>query len=82
MPKTKIGNWRDGECYYVDAADAGKVALLAGPFQTHQQALDIYEQARELALNYGDPRAWFYSYGTCKMPDGKRLGLLNSKLGL
>ena len=78
----KIGNWRDGECYYADCVDAGKVALLAGPFRTHQEALDILDRATDLAMDYGDPKAVFYAYGTCKMPNGKRLGLLNEKLGL
>jgi len=81
MATTKIGNFRDNPCYYVNCADAGRVALLAGPFITHQEAIDLLDKVRDLAHEV-DGRAWFYAYGTCKTENGKRIGLLNQKLGL
>ena len=77
-----LGNWTVGECFYVSVVDAGRYQLLAGPFKTHQDALDMVDAARDAALNYGDPKAWFYAYGTVKMVNGHRSGILNGKLGI
>lgn len=78
----KRGNWTDNPCYYVDAVDGNRLALLAGPFQTLPEAQTLVDKCNKLAQDYGDPRAWFYAYGTCKMPNGHREGLFNSQLGL
>ena len=78
----KRGNWTDGECYYVDVVDGPKVNLLAGPFRTHEEALKMVDPARDLALNYGDPKAWFYAYGTSKWANGYREGIFNKQLNI
>lgn len=76
------GNWTDGECFYVDAVDGKRFVLLAGPFQTLKEAETRLDEARELAISSGDPKAWFYAYGCCKLPNGYREGKFNAKLGL
>ena len=76
------GNWTDKECFYVSVIDGNRYNLLAGPFKDHQSALDKVDEVKEVALNYGDPKAYFYAYGTCKVPNGYREGILNSKIGL
>ena len=38
--------------------------VLLGPFETHQEALDLVATARRLA-EIVDPRACWYAYGTC-----------------
>ena len=78
----KIGNWRDNPCYYVSVIDGDRFNLLAGAFRTHEQALEMVDAARNAALEYGDPKAWFYAYGTCKMENGYNSGILNKKLGI
>jgi len=78
----KRGNWTDNPCYYVSVRDGQKFAYLAGPFRKHQEALDMVDAATKAAQNYGDPKAWFYAYGTCKAPNGHREGLLNKALNL
>ena len=62
----KRGNWTDNECF-------------AGPFHTHQEALNQVEPAREIG-NKMDNRAWFCGWGTVKMKDGHREGKLNEQL--
>ncbi len=84
----KRGNWTDKPCYYVSVADviandgtARRVGLLAGPFKTHQQALDRVQEAREIG-EAADPWAHFYAFGTCKMKNGHTEGKLNSSIGI
>lgn len=52
--------------YYTSAIDGSRHALLTGPYDTHQQALDMVEPARDKAVEL-DPKAWFYAYGTCSI---------------
>jgi hypothetical protein len=78
----KRDDWRDGECFYVSCIDGPQFALLAGPFQTHEEALSWVDRANDEAQKYGDPKAWFYAYGTCKMAHGHKKGLLNFHLGI
>src|SRR5690606_6507174 len=53
--------------YYVSAVDAGRVALLAGPYvNDHAAALAMVEAARALAIELND-RAWWYAYGTVRV---------------
>jgi hypothetical protein len=78
---TKRGNWTDEECYYVSVVDGKRYNFLAGPFQTHQEALDRVDGARKIGQEM-DPKAWFYGFGTCKAPNGYREGLLNVQMGI
>lgn len=74
-------SWKDGECFYVDAVDGGRVALLAGPFRTLKAAEKHVERAKMLALNC-DLKAWFYAYGCSKWANGHRVGRFNKDLGI
>ena len=76
------GNWTNEECFYVDAVDGKRFVVLAGPFRTLPEAEARLDEARELAVNSGDPKAWFYLYGCCKRPNGYQEGKFNVKLGL
>lgn len=56
---------------------------LAGPFPTHQEALDMVDRAKALACEM-DPRGVWYAYGTCReiAPNTIYPGVLNEKLDL
>lgn len=72
---------RDDRRFYASAIrEGGDVALLLGPFQTHQDAIDAVDGARRAAEEV-DLRACWYSYGTVLMdaegrdfPDGRLNG--------
>jgi hypothetical protein len=53
--------------YYVSLRRAERTALLAGPFETHTEALALVDRAVALA-NDLDPRAWFDPFGTMSLP--------------
>lgn len=61
--------------YYVSAIDAGRTFLMAGPFDTHQDALENVENARLIADGL-DPRAWFMAWGTVRIEGSTKLGRL------
>ena len=66
--------------YYVSVVDGPRYALLAGPYETHQEALDKVDEARKAAYTM-DVKAVFYAYGTCKTPPGyDKPGVLNHLL--
>ena len=66
--------------YYVSVLNGSKRGLLAGPYKTHQEALDMVEPAKKLAQEV-DSWDWFYAFGTCKTPDGYAgQGVLNDLL--
>ena len=79
MTTTKIGSWIDNECYYVSVIDGKRWGLVLGPFREHQDALDMVDTARDIAVAL-DGATWFYAWGTCKMIDGKRDGVLNKHM--
>lgn len=71
-----------GTNYYVSVIDGPRFGLLAGPFRTHVEALELVERARKEAERV-DPRAVFYAFGTTAMhPDYRTPGKLNDPLGL
>ena len=78
---SKRGNWTDGPCFYVSIVDGPRFNVVAGPFRTHQSALDTVDRARDIG-NDRDPRSVFYGWGTVKMATGHREGSLNQQLGL
>jgi hypothetical protein len=53
--------------FYVSAIDGPKTYLVAGPYDTHQAALDRVEAVRTHADQH-DPRAHFMFWGTCSLP--------------
>lgn len=69
--------------YYVTMArDGVGVARLAGPFDTHNEALAHVDRAREEAEK-ADPRASFDSFGTAGVEsDNHKPGVLNARLGI
>lgn len=67
--------------YYVCAVDAGRVALVAGPFRYHRQARRFYRKAKDAAL-HADLWALFYRWGTCRTEHGRKAGVLNEQLGI
>ena len=79
-----IVDTRPGD-YYVSVIDGTRYALLAGPFTTHQEALNMVERTKDLAQTL-DSRAVFYGFGTCRtdtrIEGVPRLSILNAQLGL
>lgn len=72
----KLGGWIDNECYYVSCVDGNKLALLAGPFREHKDALSMVDKVKEKGQEL-DKKAIFYGFGTVKMANGYREGNLN-----
>jgi hypothetical protein len=71
-----------GTTYYVSVMDGPRFGLLAGPFQTHVEALEYVDCAKEEAHRV-DPRSVFYAFGTTAMkPEYRKPGTLNDFLGL
>lgn len=71
--------------YYVSVVDGKRHALLLGPFAHHVTALDAVDDVRRLAHEL-DPRAAWYAFGTCRLPDDDsvpvRAGSLNARFNL
>ena len=67
----------DGGGYYVSIWDRlsnaghGRLGLLAGPYDTHAEALAKVDAAKDLALEH-DAWASFYGYGTVRMKGSYR----------
>jgi hypothetical protein len=57
--------------YYVSAVDGPSWWRMAGPYNTHQEALADVERARSIAVKH-DGRAWFMGWGTIRDREGKR----------
>lgn len=71
-----------GTSYYVSVMDGPRFGLLAGPFQTHIEALEFVDRAKEEAYRV-DPRSVFYAFGTTAMkPEYRKPGKMNELLGL
>ncbi len=58
--------------FYVSAKDGKRHAVLLGPYETHQEALDDVQRGRDLACA-AQPGAWFYAFGTCSGPRSQPL---------
>ncbi|MBW2569699.1 MAG: hypothetical protein JRE47_10115 [Deltaproteobacteria bacterium] len=81
MRKFKRGNWTDENCFYVSVKDGNQFNIVAGPFKTHKQALDLVEPAIK-AGRILDPKSHFYAWGTVKMKNGHQEGILNKALNI
>lgn len=79
MPRHPLGTWADSPCFYVSVTDAGRFAVVAGPFRTHPAAVAALPVARRLGADV-DPRSAFYGWGTCKRENGYREGKLTEQL--
>ncbi len=71
------------KAFYVSMIDGKRYSLLAGPFATHQEALDRVGDAKRIAI---DLVSWavFYAFGTMSITGTKEkpIGKLNAHLGL
>lgn len=65
--------------YYVTVKDGARVALLAGPWDTHAQALAMVEPVRTKACEV-DPRGVFYAFGTGRLPNDDSVPIRAGKL--
>ncbi len=66
--------------YYVTLRDGPRTAWLAGPYETHREALDMVEPVYALALKI-DPYVWFMARGTSSIiSDNLPIGRLNKLL--
>ncbi|KKM99239.1 hypothetical protein LCGC14_1149780 [marine sediment metagenome] len=72
----KRGNWTDNHCFYVSVVDGNRYALLAGPFKTHKESLDMVDKVKDKGQEL-DRKGVFYAFGTVKMENGYREGSLN-----
>ena len=70
QPDTKPGP------YFVSAIDGTKKYLMAGPFDLHVEALAVVDKAKNISCDH-DPRAWFMSWGTCRIEGSQSIGALN-----
>lgn len=69
-----------GEGFYVTLRRGGRTAFLAGPFDTHAEALNIEQRTRDEACK-ADRDAHFDTIGTARV-HSRRPGVLNARLGL
>lgn len=69
--------------YYVSLRRGDRTALLAGPFETHTEALAMVTRAKDEAERV-DARAFWDAHGTCSLPRvaGNPAGKLNERLGV
>ena len=85
------GNYTDRPCWYASVQDAGRTALVLGPFATEMRCRewayrdgadggDTRKHARLLKAAECDPKSWFYAWGMTLMANGHRDGVLNRKL--
>ena len=68
--------------FYVTVRNDSRHGWLAGPFETHQEALDTVPAAKVLAMK-ADPMAHFYGFGSASLPrELEKLpkGVFNEKL--
>lgn len=65
--------------YYVSVMDGGRYGLLAGPYNTHEEALEMVPAVKELAQKV-DPYAVFYAFGTAAAHGYNKSGILNEML--
>lgn len=49
--------------YYVSVIDGARRGMAAGPYATHQEALDRVNDVK-MALELKKPEAWFWQFGT------------------
>ena len=55
--------------FYVSVVDVTRYRMLVGPFERYDDALSAVDSTRQRAVD-ADPKAWFYSFGTCSVPKG------------
>lgn len=68
--------------YYVSMIRDSRYALMAGPFATHEEALQMVDPVRKEASRH-DPFCDFDAFGTCSKPRdiNNKMGWLNVWIG-
>ena len=66
--------------YYVSCVDGGRFSLLYGPCDRHADALALVETVQRAAEKI-DSWACFYSFGTCRLENYSKPGVLNETIG-
>lgn len=61
--------------YYVSVIDGPRRALVAGPYETHAEALGAVPRMRDEGCKC-DPRAWWYAWGTARCEEDAGPGVL------
>ncbi|MBN8294565.1 hypothetical protein JI664_21510 [Rhodobacter sp. NTK016B] len=56
------------QAFYVSAIDGKRAARIAGPFDSHDEAIAHVEPVRNLAYDI-TPRSHWWSWGTCSLPE-------------
>lgn len=64
--------------YYVTAIDNNRSARIAGPYRTHEAALDAVDRVKNLAYDV-DPRAHWWAWGTMRSETDLGPGALGVK---
>lgn len=72
---------QESKMYYVTMIrDRVGVARLAGPYVTHEEALQLVDRVRNIAYDV-DPRSHWNAFGTCGVTAAEhKPGVLNDKL--
>ena len=63
--------------YYVSMIDGARYALLAGPYPSHREALDMVDSAKEAACRVNSAQCAFAGFGTCRTESNAGVGILN-----
>lgn len=58
---------REARAFFVSAEDNGRYALMLGPFDTHEEAQEQIDRARDAAYAL-NPAAHWWSWGTALAP--------------
>lgn len=58
----------DQRFYYCSAIEGKRFSLIAGPFASHEAALEALPAAKRAALYHENPHFAFAAYGTCSFP--------------
>ena len=72
---------QESKMYYVTMIrDRVGTARLAGPYATHDEALQLVDKVRNIAYNV-DPRSHWDSFGTCGVTSAEhKSGVLNNHI--
>ena len=68
--------WEARKRWYVVAANGPHYNLLAGPYQTHGEALAMLDKVRRVAYRIS-PMTVFYTFSTCRVVGCSKPGLFN-----
>ena len=68
--------------YYVSVVSGNKFGLLLGPYNSHKEALDKVETAREKAKEVNRAEAAFAGFGTVRVENHTEPGLFNRVFGM